>query len=83
MKNDSKMIKVGGLWQGKRKKNGEFYLSGKFGFFTKLVILKNDYKEKPSDPDYMMFIAESKRPSEDSEFEDVPPISDDDSDIPF
>jgi len=54
MAND--LLKISGLWTNKDK-NGNEYFSGSFGYGTKILIMKNTYKEKENDPDYNFFIA--------------------------
>lgn len=51
------MIKLGGLWK-RTGKNGTF-LAGKLGDAS-IMIFPNNKKTAPNQPDYTIFIAESK-----------------------
>ena len=61
--------KLGALWQHKTKE-GKTYLTGNIeviaGFPTKIVIVKNDKKEKPTHPDWSILLSvpksEGKKP---------------------
>jgi hypothetical protein len=52
----SDLLKLGGLWKGKDKK-GNDYFSGSFTYGTKLLVMKNTYKDKDTDPDYIAYMA--------------------------
>lgn len=58
------MIKVGALWSKKSAK-GEEYLNGKFGD-AELKVFPNSYKEKENQPDFIVYLAESKERTEKS-----------------
>ncbi len=73
MAND--LFKIGGLWKNKDK-NGNDYFSGDFTFGTKVLVLKNTYKEKPSEPDYNIFLTKKDKKGEAK-------TQTDSSDIPF
>ena len=70
----SDLQKLGGLWANKDK-NGKTYFSGNFTPFTKILIYENSYKNKESDPDYVMHLAENKKGETESKAKD--------SDIPY
>lgn len=54
---DSNLLKLSGLWINKSK-DGNQYLSGKFGVGINLLIFKNKNKRPDSnDPDYNVFLA--------------------------
>ncbi len=72
MAND--LIGMGGLWINRDKK-GNDYFSGGFGFDGKILIYKNTFKEKDSDPDYKMYIGKKEKK--------VQSDSADEGDIPF
>lgn len=71
------MIKVTGLWEDTDKKGNNF-LSGSMGG-VRIVIFKNIYKSKDSEPDYNLYFDESLKKKE------VPkaPSKFDDDDIPL
>jgi PhoPQ-activated pathogenicity-related protein len=50
------MIKVTGLWK-QQDKNGVTYFSGNFGD-ARVLIFVNRYKDKPNQPDYIMYLAD-------------------------
>jgi hypothetical protein len=63
-------IKVTGLWKAKTKR-GETYLSAKGGGNYYIQIMPNSYKEKDSDPDYIMYYVSADKNNEvDLEHED-------------
>lgn len=74
------LLSIGGLWESESKRTGKKYLSGPFLRGCNILIFPNRYKEKPSDPDYQMFIGK-KRPKRRDEQPDPPPI--DENDLPF
>jgi len=53
---DSNLIRLTGLWRTDTKA-GETMLSGSLSPSSKLVILPNSKKQKPTDPDYIAFMA--------------------------
>lgn len=59
----SDLLKIGGLWSNKDKKGNE-YFSGDFTFGTKILIYKNTYKEKESDPDYVAYLSPKQKKGE-------------------
>lgn len=71
---------LGALWK-KENKNGDEFFSGVLenedGTKTKIVVFKNGYKSKDTQPDYM--ILRSKEKQDDFSF-DEPPYDDD---LPF
>lgn len=93
--NNQNMVNIGGLWVNKSK-NGEFYFSGYMNG-AKLLIFKNQFKEKDSQPDYVMYVTKADKQAEKTsanEFESTiadngdnpnPPPSDNEAmkDIPF
>ena len=59
------MIKLTGLWK-ETDKLGRAYYSGMLGR-VKVLIYKNQFKEKDTDPEYHLYFAEPiKRPEESS-----------------
>lgn len=81
----SDLITVCGLWINETK-NGDTYLSGTIGNI-KIMVFKNQRKEKPNHPDYNLVIAPKKR-SEKTEGEGnddfiAPQDASPDDDIPF
>ena len=52
-------LRLSGLWVGKTKM-GEVYFSGSVNSGVKLLVFKNNYKEKDSDPDYVAYLASAK-----------------------
>jgi len=78
MAKENDLFRVCGLWVNKDK-NGNDYFSGDFTFNTKLVILKNSYKQKEGDPDYFINLAPKKKKS-DAKTNDQ---DDNPNDIPF
>jgi hypothetical protein len=70
----SDLIKLSGLWVN-TDKNGNEYFSGGIGFGAKILVMKNTFKDKDSDPDFNLFIA----PKKDKEGAK----KDEESDIPF
>ena len=69
----NELLKLGGLWKNKDK-NGNDYFSGNFTYGTKLLILKNTFKEKNNEPDYNIFISKQDKKGE---------VKSNNSDIPF
>ena len=69
----NELLKLGGLWKNEDK-NGNAYFSGNFTYGTKLLILKNTFKEKSNEPDYMVYISKQDKKGESKT---------DSSDIPF
>ena len=61
----SDLIKFCGLWKNKDKNNQD-YFSGTFNYNTRLLIYTNNYKEKDTDPDYIVYLAPNKK-QEDTE----------------
>jgi len=53
------LLKMGGVWKNKDK-NGNEYFSGNFTYGTKLLIMHNSFKEKNSEPDYIVYLAPRK-----------------------
>ena len=69
----NELLKLGGLWKNKDK-NGNDYFSGNFTYGTKLLIMKNTFKEKNNEPDYNVFISKQDKKGE---------VKSNNSDIPF
>lgn len=70
----SEMIKVCGLWKSNDKNNNPI-LSGNLTYGTKILILKNTFKKKDSDPDYNLFIAKvekNENAKQESQQEEIP-----------
>ncbi len=57
----SPMVKIGGAYKCRRKKDNAVYLSGRFGFGAKILILPNPDKVEGADskvPDFNIFVVE-------------------------
>lgn len=82
MSNEAK-IKVGALWE-KTGKSGDTYFSGKFGDAS-LIVFKNKFKKSENQPDYIVYIQESKRENVRQDFGQQPdaPLFCSTDDIPF
>jgi len=52
---DQKLCEIFALWKN-TSKNGDTYLSGTMGN-SKILVLKNNNKEKENQPDYRVFVA--------------------------
>ena len=52
------MIEIAALWKNTSQK-GEDYLSGNLGR-GRLLVLKNNYKDKENHPDYKVYLVENK-----------------------
>jgi len=74
----SDLLKICGVWKNKDK-NGNEYFSGNYTYGTKLLIMHNSYKEKNSDPDYIVYLAPKKSKRE----EDSDSQADIETDVPF
>ena len=74
----SDLLKMCGVWKNKDK-NGNEYFSGNYTYGTKLLIMHNSYKEKNSDPDYIVYLAPKKSKRE----EDSGSQADIETDVPF
>ena len=61
--NKERRIKLSGLWLNESKA-GEKYFSGSLGTNGKLLVFKNEKKEKESDPDYSLYLV-PKAPNQD------------------
>ena len=58
------LIKLTGLWQRERRGNpGNTYWVGRLGA-AKILVFKNNRKEKPEDPDFNIFLTEPAPPKE-------------------
>ena len=66
-----KGTKIARLWKFKDK-TGHVYLSGPMSKVTRLVIIKNDRKKEPKEPDYYAYAVPNKgaRPIDDLSLED-------------
>jgi len=60
MSNESKLIRVTGLWKTKTKQAGKTMLSGQMGGECRVIILPNDRKQNEREPDYVLFFAPSE-----------------------
>lgn len=63
-------VKLGGLWMNTTA-NGDTYFSGSIGM-GKLMAFKNGYKEKETDPDYILYVGEGKKKEAPAENSNVP-----------
>ena len=52
------MVRIGGMWKNETKQ-GKTYLAGSFGG-ARLMVFPNGYKEKDSDPDYVLCISQGQ-----------------------
>lgn len=73
----SDRVFLGGLWENSTR-DGKPYLSGSLGAGGKLLAFPNGYKQKPSDPDWKLYIV-PKPPKDDAPRGQAPP----DDEIPF
>ena len=72
--------KLGALWKNVHKNGDEFFtgvLENADNTKTKIVIFKNGYKNKDSQPDYMILKAREKQDNfefntDENEFDDLP-----------
>ena len=65
-KKEGNKVKLTGLWDNVTTK-GETYMKGSLGV-AKLLIFKNSFKEKETDPDWNLFLApKEKKPDEQPE----------------
>ncbi len=77
---ENTMVKIGGLYKKHRQKDGREYLTGRFGFGARLLVLPNDKKtadSPPNEPDFNIFVVpieEKPKPKPEA----VPPDGDDD-----
>ena len=55
-KSDSGLVRLTGLWK-EETEAGDEYLAGSISPSSKLLIFANSQKQKPSDPDYVVYIA--------------------------
>lgn len=55
---ESNLVEIFALWKN-TSKSGETYLSGKLGS-SRVLVLKNNYKENDNQPDYRVFVAKQE-----------------------
>lgn len=55
-----KKIRILSFWKNTTKE-GEMYLSASFGQGRKVMIFKNKYKNKDTDPDYVAYLCEDEK----------------------
>ena len=80
---ESNKVSLGGLWQ-QTDKNGNKYLSGSLGAFTKLLIFPNRNKTSDNAPDYNMMLVEKQRDGDKPpDSKPPPPQPPADDDAPF
>jgi len=53
--------KIARLWKS-TSKEGKVYLSGAMSSMTRLVIIENDRKTEPSQPDYYAYVVPNRGP---------------------
>lgn len=53
--------KIARLWKQKTK-DGKVYLTGSMTSVTRLVIIENDRKKDPKEPDYYAYVVPNKGP---------------------
>lgn len=75
----SDLIKLGALWKPKNE-NSKVHLTGELNQNTALLIFENGHKDKPSQPDYIVYVA--KKQPRDSNNQDESGKNDDDN-MPF
>lgn len=61
----SDLLKIGGLWKNKDK-NGNDCFSGQFTYGTKLLVFKNSFKKKETEPDFIVYLAPKKSSKDES-----------------
>lgn len=49
-------VKIGALWE-RQTKTGEIFLAGRLNQSAQILVFRNGYKKKPSDPDWIPFLA--------------------------
>jgi len=54
------LIKLTGVWKN-TDKNGNEYFSGGMSVFTKILIMKNTFKEGEKDPDFYVYLAKKDK----------------------
>ncbi len=69
MEKQSDLMKVTGLYSNVSK-SGDKYLSGNLSYSTKLMVFKNKFKEKDSDPDMILYICPRTHEKKDSDTAD-------------
>jgi hypothetical protein len=60
---DHELLKLTGLWKGKTDKGT--FLAGKLGV-ARLLIFKNNRKQKDNEPDYIAYLGRVRTPDEDT-----------------
>lgn len=55
---ESNLVEIFALWKN-TSKSGETYLSGRLGS-SRVLVLKNNYKENDNQPDYRVFVAKQE-----------------------
>jgi len=79
------LIRLGALWQG--KEGGKAVMSGTINSNTRVLVLKNNKKEKPNQPDFHLFLAENEKKDESGGYGnsggDGAPSGGDDEPLPF
>ncbi len=60
---EDKKVKITGLWE-KTSTKGEVYWSASIGT-AKLLLFKNNFKDKDNDPDFNLFLAPKEKKPED------------------
>ena len=53
------LVKLGALWAGKKDRNGNPMMTGKAGD-ARVLVLKNTYKEKEGQPDYIIYVTNNE-----------------------
>jgi hypothetical protein len=61
-------VQLGGLWVNEDS-NGNKYLGGNFGGFARIRVVKSKYKEKESEPDYIIYV--DNKPKANAEPEEI------------
>lgn len=60
---ESNLVEMCALWK-QESKSGDTYLSGSLNKNTKVLVLKNNFKSKDSEPDYRVYFAPKPRDTE-------------------
>ena len=63
---ESNLVEMCALWK-QESKSGDTYLSGSLNKNTKVLVLKNNFKSKDSEPDYRVYFAPKPRDGEGGE----------------
>jgi hypothetical protein len=83
--NESPLLMIAGLWKKKKsKKSGREFLTGGLTYGTQVFVFENKFKNKPTDPDFKLYIGakiDFKKTDVQEDEGPTPPINDDE--LPF